>query len=299
MNLEKYVSAWIDGRAVNLAASTVAGYRRLVRLYIAGTAAGSRDLSEVDGSDMIDLLSPLILRGCTRQAQLLQTLVSAALRRAVKRQLIPCNPMDEVERVAHHSRVTPWLTPEDARQLLASAEAAQDPFFIAWALMISCGLRRGEILALRWSDVDLVGGWLHVQRQLVVVDRQTLVTRPKSLSSIRDICLSPDLITLLRLHQTPGPGIVGEGISPGVLADALDRAIARAGVPRVTLHGLRHTMAAAAAGAGVPVKVLQSIMGHAHYQTTADIYEHVNVKPRQQAAQTITAALLPTRLEIA
>ena len=83
-----------------------------------------------------------------------------------------------------------------------------------------------------------------------------------------------------------------------MFADALDRALIRADLPRVTLHGLRHTMAAVAAEEDVQVKILQSLMGHAHYQTTADIYAHVNQRPRIEAARTIVRALIGARLEI-
>lgn len=298
MILSELVTGWIDARSLNLAPSTVSGYKRLHRLYIAGTAVGAMSIDELDGSDMVELLRPLILRGCTRQAQLLQVLVSAALKSAVKHRQLTFNPMDEIERVKHRSKITPWLTPDQARQLLASSAEANDPYYVAWLLMLCCGLRRGEMLALRWSDIDEARAVLHVQRQRVVVDRRQLVTRPKSLSSIRDIPLDDHLLTILRLHIGPTDGIL-EGVTRTMLAEALDRALTRANLPRVTLHGLRHTMAAVAAGQGVPVKVLQGLMGHAHYQTTADIYAHVDTQPQQEAVRAISKTLVGARLEIA
>lgn len=297
MSLSDLVSAWIEARALNLAPSTISGYRRLHRLYIAGTAVGAADAADLDGSDMMELLRPLIARGCTRQAQLLQTLVSAAFRSAIKRRLIPFNPMDEIDHVKHVSQLSAWLTPDQARQLLTSSAEAHDPYYVAWLLMLCCGLRRGEMLALRWSDIDAARSELHVRRQLVIVDRAQLITRPKSLHSVRTIPLDEHLLTLLRLHLTSSD-VIMDGVTPAMLANALDRALSRAQLPRVTLHGLRHTMAAVAAGDGVPVKILQSLMGHAHYQTTADIYAHVNQGPRIEAAHTISISLLGARLEI-
>lgn len=81
--------------------------------------------------------------------------------------------------------------------------------------------------------------------------------------------------------------------------DALDRAIKLAGVPRVTPHGLRHSMASAAAAKGIDIKTTQQIMGHAHYTTTADIYTHVDQSAGREAAKNIAVALIPARLEIA
>jgi integrase len=296
-SLSDCVAAWIDARALSRAPSTISGYRRLHRLYIANTRVGGMALSDLDGSDMIELLSPLIQRGCTRQAQLLQVLVSAALRQAVRRRALSWSPMDEVERVSHASRLTPWLTIDQARQLLSSSAAAGDPYYIAWLLMLCCGLRRGEMLALRWSDIDRQRAVLHVQRQRVDVDGRSLITRPKSRSSVRDVPLDAAVLAHIPVHQGRDDEVL-PSVTRAMLAGALDRAILRAGVPRVTLHGLRHTMAATAAGDGVSVKVLQSLMGHAHYQTTADIYAHVDTRPRIEAAHAISSSLLSARLEI-
>ena len=297
MTLFESVARWIDLRAVNLAPSTVAGYKRLLRLYVQTSPAGRKPLDALDEIDLVELLRPLIEAGYTRQAQLLQTLVGAVLRFHVKHGTIPRNPMDGVDRVKHTSRETAWLTVEQARTLLDTAREAEDPLFLAWLIMLCCGLRRGEMLALEWTDFDFQRGLLHIQRQQITVDGQTLITKPKSAAAIRDICLDEELLAVLRLHAKAGGRIID--VSAIGLADGLDRALIRAGLPRITLHGMRHTMAATAAGGGVPVKVLQSIMGHAHYQTTADIYEHVNDQPKREAAKIITRGLIPTRLEIA
>ena len=297
MLLSDLVAGWISARSINLAPSTVSGYWCLHRLYIDKTEVGLMEISDLDASDMIALLKPLLIRGCTRQAQLLQGLVSAARRSAVKKRRLDWSPMDEIDHVKHRSKVTPWLTIDQARQLLASSAESEDPYYVAWLLMLCCGLRRGEMLALRWSDIDFSGGILHIQRQRIQIDGQILVTCPKSSSSVRDIPLDDTLLAILRLHVHQGDDILG-GVTRKMFADALDRALERAQLPRVTLHGLRHTMAAVAAEDGVAVKVLQSLMGHAHYQTTADIYAHVNQRPRIEAVRMIVHSLVGARLEI-
>lgn len=297
MLLQDCVRSWIDARTLSRAPSTISGYNRLHRLYIADTRVGGMVLEDLDGSDMIELLSPLIQRGCTRQAQLLQVLVSAALRQAVRKRLLTWSPMDEVEKVSHVTKLSAWLTIDQARQLLSTSAAAGDPYYIAWLLMLCCGLRRGEMLGLRWSDIDRCRHLLHVERQKIELDGKTLTTRPKSASSVRDIPLNETLLSRIPLHAGKDSDILPK-VSRTMLADALDRAIIRADVPRVTLHGLRHTMAATAAEDSISVKVLQTLLGHAHFQTTADIYAHVNETPRIQAIQAISHSLLDARLEI-
>lgn len=297
MSLAELVAGWIAIRSVNLAPSTVSGYKTLYRLYIADTRVGGLAIEDLDGSDMIELLRPLLDRGCTRQAQLLQVLVSAALRSAVKRRMLFWSPMDEVDHVKHCSRVTPWLTIDQARLLLSTSAEAHDPYYVAWLLMMCCGLRRGEMLALRWSDIDEPRQQLHIERQRIDIERRALITRPKSAHSVRDIPLSDELLSILRLLPRPHDDIL-HGVTRKMFADALQTALDRAQLPRITLHGLRHTMAATAAEDGVQVKILQSLMGHAHYQTTADIYAHVNQRPRLEAAKLISHSLLGARLEI-
>lgn len=297
MLLSELVAEWITARSINLAPSTVSGYKTLYRLYIQQTRVGGMPIKELDGSDMIELLAPLISRGCTRQAQLLQVLVSAALKSAIARRLICWSPMDEVDRVKHSPHMSAWLTVDQAKQLLTTSAAAEDPYYVAWLLMLCCGLRRGEMLGLKWSDIDEPRQLLHIQRQRIDVDGKTLITRPKSAMSVRDIPLDADLLTVLRLLPHPKPDIL-DGVTRTMLADGLDRALARADLPRVTLHGLRHTMAAVAVEDGVSVRVLQTLMGHSHYSTTASIYAHVNQKPRIEAAKLISHSLLDARLEI-
>lgn len=297
MLLSECVKSWIDARTLSRAPSTISGYNRLYRLYIVDTRVGGMVLDDLDESDMIELLSPLIRRGCTRQAQLLQVLVSAALRQAVRKRLLTWSPMDEVETVGHVSKLSAWLTVDQARQLLATSAAAGDPYYVAWLLMLCCGLRRGEMLGLRWSDIDRRRQLLHVERQKIEIDGDVLITRPKSACSVRDIPLNETILNRIPLHRGKDADIL-KGVSRTMLANALDRAVIRADVPRITLHGLRHTMAATAAEDSISVKVLQMLLGHAHFQTTADIYAHVSETPRIQAIQAISHSLLDARLEI-
>lgn len=291
VNLTEWVSSWIERRSIRLRPSTISGYRGSLRRYIAPSAVGALPIDQIAPEDLIVLLSPIIGRGFTRQAQLVQILVNAALKDATRQRIISWNPMDCVDKVQHKSKMTAWLTPDQAAQLLRSARAAGDPLYPAWLLGLCCGLRRGEILGLRWSDVDFASGVIHVQRQLIRVDGRTLETPPKTATSIRDVPLPEVLSDQLRFMRCGGRIV---NATPDGLQDALEAACRRAGVPRITLHGLRHSMAAVAASEGIPIKVLQEIMGHAQYTTTADVYAHVDRTAVRFAARKVAA-----RLEIA
>lgn len=297
MTLAEIVTMWIDCKSLTRAPSTIDGYRRLARLYVDTAGCAGTPVDQLAEGDMIALLQPLLSRGCTRQARLLQVLVRAALQGSLRRGELMRNPMDSIDRVKHKSKLTAWLTVDQARQLISSSQERGDPYMIAWVLMICCGLRRGEVLGLRWQDIDLERCILHISRQRVRVDGAVRTTRPKSDAGVRDIPIADHIAALLRPLATTGD--VLPGATDKSIRDALDAAIRAAGVPRVTPHGLRHTMAAAAAGGGVPIKILQQLMGHAHYTTTADIYAHVDQAPRKSAAEEIATLVLGARLEIA
>lgn len=291
VDLCTWVRSWIERRSIRLRPSTISGYNGSLRRYIEPSPVGELPIDQIQPEDLIVLLSPIVAKGFTRQAQLVQILVGAALKDACRQRIISWNPMDCVDKIQHRSQLTAWLTPDQSVQLLRSARDAGDPLLIAWMLGLCCGLRRGEILGLNRDDVDVDQQLIHVRRQLIRVDRRQLLTAPKSSCSIRDIPLPSTLAEMLRFIPS-GRRIVTA--TPDGLQKALEGACRRAGVPRITLHGLRHSMAAVAAVEGVPIKVLQQIMGHAQYATTADIYAHVD-RTAVRSAAILTAA----RLEIA
>lgn len=291
VTLSNWVQSWIERRSIRLAPSTISGYKGSLRRYITPSHVGQMPIDQIAPEDLIVMLSPIIAKGYTRQAQLVQILIGAALKDAVRRRILQWNPMDAVDKIRHKAKQTAWLLPDQAAQLLRSARDAADPLYIAWVLGLCCGLRRGEILGLTWDDVDLAAGMLHVKRQLIRIDGQMIESAPKTQTSIRDVPLPGMLAERLRFMRRKGRVIDS---TPDALRKALMRACDRAGVPRITLHGLRHSMAAVAATEGVPIKVLQEIMGHAQYSTTADVYAHVDRSAVLFALQKVGA-----RLEIA
>ena len=303
VTLERWVNSWIERRSIRLAPATISSYRRLVLKYITPSPTGQMQIDQIAPEDLIVLLSPILAKGFTRQAQLTQILINAAMKDATRQRVIPWNPMECVDRIHHRKTATAWLTADEAEQLLDSARDAGDPLYTAWILGLCCGLRRGEILGLKWSDIDFAGSSMHIQRQRVRVDGRILETPPKSDTSNRIIPLADQVREHLRQMRRIGAEYVlehdGQPITDKILEHGLDVAICRAGVRRITLHGMRHTMAATAATNGVPIKILQAIMGHAQYTTTADIYAHVDRTAIINAVQTITKATLCARLEIA
>ncbi len=154
------------------------------------------------------------------------------------------------------------------RYLVAAAASPGAPLLL---LCLCCGLRRGEALGVRWSDVDLKTGTLHVTHQRMRAAGEYVMATLKSGAGDRLLMLPPCLLKLLQ--QLPhGDGFVMD-CTPETLRNYHKRVLAAAGIESgVTLHGLRHTFATLAAKDGQSMKQLQATLGHSQYQLTANLY---------------------------
>jgi integrase len=180
----------------------------------------------------------------------------------------------------------------------------------AWRLAALTGMRRGEVLGLRWADLDLDEGWLAVCQTLVVVDNQICVSQPKTARGRRRIALDPVTISALRGHRraqaaerlVAGPGWSDTGLlfthedgrplHPEYVRRLFDRHLRRVGLPRIRLHDLRHTHATLALQAGVHPKVVSERLGHTTVAITLDVYSHAIPALQQDAATTVADLLI-------
>ncbi|MGQ0433140.1 MAG: site-specific integrase [Microthrixaceae bacterium] len=186
--------------------------------------------------------------------------------------------------------------------------------FPAFWVLAFTGVRRSVLLGLRWDDIDLRTAMLSVNRGLVAVGYELHESRGKTDNARRRIDLDPTTVAVLtawrdwqhteqRVVGVEAPGCVfadaaREPIHPHSISQAFERIVARAGVPPIRLHDVRHTHGTLLIKAGVPVKVVSERLGHAKASFTIDTYQHV--LPGMQAAaarlfeQLIARALLPS-----
>lgn len=200
-----------------------------------------------------------------------------------------------------------WSAAEVAHFLAATADS---PWHPCWRVLIDAQLRAGELLALRWSDLDLDAAVITVARTLTVGPDHKIVIgqTAKSPSSHRPVTINPETVAALRRHRAAQlerrladarwhdadlvfPGGHGKRLNPGVLNLALTTAIAAAGLPRLTPHGLRHTGATLMILAGVPLVVVSRRLGHATIAITADVYAHVSQDADRDAADALRRAI--------
>jgi integrase len=169
------------------------------------------------------------------------------------------------------------------------------------------GMRRGEVLGLRWADLDLDNGWLSVRQTLIVVDNHAQLSQPKTIRGRRQLALDPETIMVLRGHRrnqaaerlaagpswTPSDLVFtrqdGTPLHPEYVRRLFDRHLQRAELPRIRFHDLRHTHATLALQAGVHPKVVSERLGHTTVSITLDVYSHAIPGIQQDAASTVAA----------
>lgn len=274
MRTGEYLDLWLDTYVKPFRApSTVACYRRAIEQLPASMMR--MELNELNGIHIQSAINRKSVQH-PRAAQLIYATLSVAMAKAVRLRLISSNPMEAVDKPPHKARKMATWTPEQLAQYLTAARASDHwPLLL---LMATCGLRRGEALGITWAAID--GNVLHIRQQRQRVAGKGLQTRPlKSEASNRDIPLSAPILDELRAwpHRSLTGWVVDT--TPDRLYKAHLRVIGWAQLPPIGLHGLRHTMAAAMAADGTPIKILQGILGHSHYQLTADLYaDHLRVE---------------------
>lgn len=259
---------------------TLEEYDRINRTYLA-PILGALDLAAITPEDIQHCLVTAAVRGGTRQAQAVYSLIHAVLRRACRSRLIPWSPVDALDKPEH--------TPEPGRQLTDRDYEAAAPFVrqdLALSLALFAGLRRGEICGLQWGDVDLQHGVLHIRRQRQRVGGELIVQTPKSTSGSRDVPIAPELLPLLRHSFRFFPKSYVVECSPEHVGHKW-AAIQQRDVnlsQHYRLHDLRHTYGSRLILRGCLPRVVQYLMGHSSLEVTMRVYSHVDA---DQAAREV------------
>ena len=214
----------------------------------------------------------------------------SALEKAIAERLITKNPSLGCKLPPKKSREMQILTPNEIMRFLARAK--EEGYYEMFLLELSTGMRRGEILGLKWSDLNMSDGSLRIARQVVVAGKQVLVQTPKTKSSIRTVILPPymlEQLAELKKNKTcdwmfPSPVKEGEVRNPTAIHRRFKLILERAGCKNIRFHDLRHTFATMALENGMDVKTLSGIIGHISAETTLNIYSHITDTMRLQAS---------------
>jgi integrase len=306
--LAVFLESWLaDTVRPRLAPKTHKTYRDLMRVHVIPTLGTTR-LDKLTAQQVATLLREKADAGLSpATVGHIRSVLRNALNRAVKWNLIVRNPVVLTDPPRQERRRVVPLGPGEARIALEAAKGHRLEALFTVALFL--GLRQGEILGLRWADVDLEAGTLEVTQALQRVDGSLILKAPKTEKSRRRLTLPATVVAALRAHrdrqaferQAVGKhwkesGLVftttiGTPIDPRNALRIWQKLLADAGLPRRTFHVTRHTAVSVLIGEGVPLKVIQEILGHSVLSTTADVYGHLFPQAFTEAAEAMERAL--------
>jgi integrase len=292
-----------------VAESAASGYRSVATHHII-PSLGRKKLAALTTSDIDRLLSSkmdgqLAVSSVRRIRSVLAQAIDQGIRwGAVNRNVATLARAPRSERKEGRT-----LTPDQAKLFLEELSGHRNEAL--YALMLSVGLRRGEALGLRWSDLDAKSGILLVQRQLKRETSGIVVTDTKTAKSRRAINLPTPMVRMLKRHRARqaaerlalGDGwtdsgyiftsSIGTPIDPRNLLREFKSICVNAGLGDWHLHELRHSAASLMLAMGVPLQVVSEVLGHASIRMTADVYGHIMAPDRKAAAEAMSHVLWP------
>ena len=277
----------------------------MVRLHLS-PLLGHHALSKLSPLDVQGAYSKLSERLAARTVLHIHRLLYQALAQGVRWGLVVRNVAEAVEPPRPQSAE---MDDFGASQIASLLELTKDSRLrIPIVLAVTCGLRRGECLALKWSDVDLETGKLQVSKSLEETIRGGLLMKGTKSGRGRQVILMGMAVATLRHHraeqariklQTGGaynpddlvsPGLNGGPWRPSVFTDSFSRLMKRLNLP-ITFHGLRHSHASLGLSTGVHPKVMSERLGHSTVGITLDTYSHVVSGLQEQAVGRMEGAL--------
>jgi integrase len=306
---------WLPMVKMSLRTSTFDSYERMLKLHVYPNI-GSIALQRLSPTDLDWLYADLLSQGRSdktgglspKTVRYIHNTIGKALKDAERKGLITRNVARSADPPKHRTsgshQVVTW-TPEEVRTFLAAMEGHR--LEAAYFLAVTTGMRRGEVLGLRWRDVELAKGRLAVRQTVTSVNYKITIGAPKTAKGRRSIALDGPTVAVLHSHREQQQlekaalgysdqdfvfaNTEGAPIHPDFFSQCFDRTVASLPVPKIRLHDLRHTHATIGLAAGVPPKIMSERLGHATVAFTQDVYMHAIPGMQEQAAN-LTSSLI-------
>ncbi len=301
-----YLDYWLEVKKATVRASTIISHRK--HLKPLRPLIGHIKLTKLTTDQVQVCYGKLQKTHAPNTIRTVHRILSAAMNDAVEWKRIGVNPCKSVKQPREEEVDYQILTHEQAKALMEAAKGTVLEAMIAVA--VTTGMRRGELFGLKWSDVDLEQGRLHVKHtaSYLCEEGHTLgfvENEPKTQSGKRQIVLPAFVVTALKSHRTrqiqarwqgsekwKEQGLVfanrfGGHFSESTLYKQFARLLQHAGLPHMRIHDLRHSAATILLSQGVNIKVVQELLGHSSIEITLTVYSHVLPTMQQTAMETI------------
>jgi integrase len=297
--LDAYLDYWLEEviRPIRRPA-TYALYEMVVRRYLK-PGLGKYQLARLSVLTVQTFLNRRLEAGdSVRLVQVMRTVLSSALTRAMREELVTRNVAQLVTLPTWtRGEVHTWSA-EEARRFMTAARGHR--LYSAFLMLLVYGLRRGEVLGLRWGDVDFEASTIRIRQQVQRVGRQLLVGPTKTQNSKRDLpmleLVGSALTELYDAQEARGELVfttsTGRPIEPRNFVRTFDTLCAAAGVRRIRVHDLRRTVATLLSKLGVPARDAQLILGHSRVSLTQEIYTDVDRESRARALHRMESLLI-------
>jgi integrase len=308
ITVQEHFNQWLDSYVtVSLAPTTDETYRFIIMKHILPTL-GNVILTELQPQTVQKLYAEKLKSGLSPATVIkIHNILHKGFESAVKTGLIIRNPLDLVERPKEQQPEIKTMSVADIHLLLDYANA-HSPYYPLYYTVIFTGLRRGEDLAIKWKDVDLLSLKIQINHSLSYLDKprngsRIYLKRPKTKKSRRYISITPSNAEVLREHfqkqnekrKSLGLpllqdndyvfcGVDGKPYLPNSITHAWIQLTRRCGLPGIRLHDCRHTYATHLMANNVHPSIVANQLGHASVRTTLDRYSHVSPALQATAA---------------
>jgi len=311
----EFLTHWLENvHKYTVRPRTYERYEAMIRLHL-GPGIGHYQLQKLSPQHLHAFYSKKLDEGLSPTTVTgLHKMLHLALDRAVQWNLVPRNVCDAVTPPRAKRYEFQPLSPEQVQQFLTAADGHHlEALFV---LALATGMRRGELLALKWQDINFAAGTLQVRRILTHMPAKLngkggyVEAEPKTEKSRRSIAIAPFALEKLKQHRVrqveerlkAGPAWTEKDIvfcstvgghlhTSRILFKQFKALLAKAELPDIRLHDLRHSTATMLLGADVHPKVVQEILGHSQISMTMDIYSHVLPTMQQQAVSKLNDVL--------
>ncbi len=305
--IDRFFASWLASQKTKVRQSTWERYDDLLRLHATPyighlymTGLGPQHLDDLYRDRQQSGLSPATV-------QRLHRVISQALDQAARWGVVPRNVATLVDppRATRHEMKT--YSPEHAHTLLQAVSG--DPLEALYVLALSTLARKGELRALRWSEVDLEGRVIRIIATIQETREGPVFGPPKTRKSRRPILFTKRVQEILRRHRVAQiaerfrvgeawhdldlvfPNKIGEPLADSSVSQNFHTRADRAGLPRIRFHDLRHTGATLLLGCGVNPKIVSEMLGHSSVAITLDLYSHVTPTMQREAVTALEGVL--------